>query len=206
MISKRSVFILAFFIVSFGLLFAEENEPSIHLSQTIELFHNIEVDRDYSFQFLDPNNNYSQQTTSVALAQDGEQFFSSFVLKFNYDMAFDSIVLSFGYLTMEDGANNEGSRPCLPYHLTVYKANSRADSDKLGTINATPLQIEATGNSASLVAGNVNIINGRTSFKHQGIQLLETRRLADLVISLDDEQALAGMYSANIVCTFTYGE
>lgn len=206
MISKRSVIILAFIVVSFGLLFAEEDEPSIHLSQTIELFHNIEVDRDFSFQFLDPNNSYSQQTTSVPLSMEGEQFFSVLVLKFNYDMPFDNIVLGFGYLASEDGANNEGSVPCVPYRLTVYKANSRADSDKLGTINATALQVAAPGNGSYLFAGTVNIINGRTTFIHQGIQLLETRRLADLVISLDDEQALAGSYSAYIVCSFTSGE
>lgn len=185
---------------------AEENEPSINLSHTIELFHNIEVDKDFSFQFLDPNNSFSQQTTSVPLSLEGEQFFSSFVLKFNFDMSFDSISLGFGYLMNEEGADDQGSVQCLPYRLTVYKANSRVDSDKLGTINATNLQVAAPGSGSYLFAGTVNIINGRTTFIHQGIQLLETRRLADLVISLDDEQARAGSYSAYIVCSFTSGE
>ena len=203
---KRFVlfFALCVYVIICGSnLFASSTEPTINFTQSFEIFHDVNVEKELYFQFLDPGNGYSQQTSEVILSLSGEQFFSSFVVKYNYDITLSDISMGFGYLMHNDETDEQGKVYCLPYVLNVYKANSREEI--VGSVNASALKIDKPAPTQLVFADTVSIITESTPIQFQNLQAQETRRLVDLVITLDDSQAIPGSYSAYIVCILNGG-
>ncbi len=161
------------------------------------------MEKSYSFQFLNPSNNYSMYSGPAPLTLDANQFFATLVLKFNVDITFSRIAL--GFEPLHSGTPVEGEYDCVPYVMKVYKANERVQSGLLGTVTTTSLKTPVVGESVA-IAGTVNVINTNTPYSHQGTETIDTpRRLADLVISVNGNEALAGVYSAYIYCYFDVG-
>jgi len=186
-------------IVNFSLLFAEGQEPTVSISQNFELFHNVSVEKSYSFQFLNPSNNYAQYSGPAPLTLSDNQFFATLVLKFNANISFSRIELRFEPLHQDTPI--DGEYDCAPYTMDVYKANERAETSILGSVDASSLKVSAAGESVAII-GRVNVISSSTTYNHQGTAPLETRRIADFVISVDGNEAKAGIYNANIYCFF----
>lgn len=195
-IKRILVSIAIFFLFSSAFLFAEDNNLIVDVSQNFELFHNVSVEKSYSFQFVNPSNNYSQYSGPASLTLAENQFFASLVLKFNVEIVFSRIAL--GFEPLHSGTPVDGEYDCVPYVMNVYKAN-------IGTVTTTSLTTPVVGESVA-IAGTVNVINTNTTYSHHGTETIDTpRRLADLVISVNGNEAQAGVYSANIYCYFEGG-
>jgi hypothetical protein len=202
-IKRILVSIAIFFLFSSAFLFAEDNNLIVDVSQSFELFHNVSVEKSYSFQFVNPSNNYSQYSGPASLTLAENQFFASLVLKFNVEIVFSRIAL--GFEPLHSGTPVDGEYDCVPYVMNVYKANERIQSGLIGTVTTTSLTTPVVGESVA-IAGTVNVINTNTTYSHQGTETIDTpRRLADLVISVNGNEAQAGVYSANIYCYFEGG-
>ena len=195
----RRVLLLLLSLSLFVFGYAYADSPTVDVNKSFELFHNVSVERSYSFQFQNPANNYSQFSSAAVLSLTQNLHFATLVLKFNSDISFSSIELRFQYLHGSEVVN--GQFPCAPYVMKVYKAGSRTDADLLGTVNASVLGID----NEDSIAGSVNAINGTTTYRHQGTSVLETRRIVDFLITVDGTNAIAGTYNASIYCVFTVG-
>ena len=179
-----TVLIILLFIVSFS-AFASY-DPVIPSNRNFWLTHSIGLDNRFSYFYTGTDAQHVGTITSYEFPEAGVYRFARFCIKYNQDISFTSIVLAFTPLV-----HNEDNQEFYDYTVRILEPHT----------NTVFADVEPQ------IGGNYKytseLVSTEMTFEKTTAGDWQEAEIADLEITLDDSNSIAGQYSGSITCSIT---
>ena len=152
-------------------------------SSVFKISHAINVSAEYHFEFW--KSRTQEIVTSVSITDEETVSVATLGIIYNRDLSFSRLEIEVSELTQIVGGNIE----YLDFTFQVFRPNT-----------STPIEYSPDENGHG--AGNSVLAENRTFTKYNA-EVWNKDEIADLVITIDDTNALPGNYYGTITFTYT---